>query len=616
MSSQTLLPMPSGMELIYQAQQQFNCSKGEEIDLDIKSSIEGIVIKWSSICSDVLKETSEIAFAEGQHPTPFREVEFWNARLTNLENIYDQLRDPRVKKMMLYLECTNSTYLHSFKTLFKNIVAAVVEARNICLYMKPMKKHFARFEDNDLLDNEEYIGPLVHCCGLLWANSRYYCNSTKIVTLFRMIGNLLIEAATKQLDPSSIFQGEADDVFKKFEKAIHILKLFKSSFEIVRSNIHTYFENEEDVRPWTFHPRSVFQRLMDFIDRLTLVRNILETELEFTKLEKVEIGGLRGRGLSTKCNEVFEEFNVIYNVFRNIQYEVLDPGDKNIENDYEAFTKKCLELDRRLAAIFSQAFDDCYNLESIFKLINVIGKLIERQLIRDEVTVKYPVIIELFHKELDTVKVLFDEFTQENAPLDSYCAPISGYLMWLYKLKERIGKPGKDFQLLEHPISKSEEALYVFKKREQMLNLIEDMENRVFNNWLTEIPMIINTHIVKTVFVRLPDKLLKLNFHPELEAILREISYLKKMGYEMTAEINQFYERNEELLDQRMAAKRIIEYYNHLRTYTLKEEFDLIQGEMDAIDELLNKLISDLDWMENSTLLEFADLFLLFIFCF
>lgn len=600
MSSQTLLPMPTGMELIYQAQQEFNCSRGSQVDLDIKSAIEGVVIKWSSICSDVLKETSQIAFAEGRHPTPFIEVEFWNARLTNLENIYDQLRDPRVKKMMLYLECTNSTYLSSFKTLFKNVVGAVVEARNICLYMKPMKKHFARFEDIDLLENEDHIRPLVHCCGMLWANSKYYCNSTKIVTLFQMIGNLLIEAATKQLDPSSIFQGEADDVFKKFEKAIHILELFKQSFEIVRSNISTYFENEEEARPWTFHPRSVFQRLMDFIDRLKLVRNILETELEFTKLEKVEIGGLRGRGLSTKCNEVFEEFNVLYNVFRNIQYEVLDPGEKSIEDDYEAFTQKCLDLDRRLAAIFSQAFDDCYNLESIFKLVNVIGKLIERTLIRDEVTVKYPIILELLDKELDTVKLLFDEFRDEQAPIDNYFAPISGYLLWLYKLKERIRKPGEDFLMLEHPIVKSDEAVYLMHKREQMLDLIQNKENELFSNWCSVVSSKINTHINKPIFIKLPSKLLQLNFHPELEEILRETSYLRKMGYEIPEEVETFYERNEELLEQIMAAKRIIEYYNHLRTNTLKEEFDLILNEIDTIDDSLYKFINDLDWIENS----------------
>lgn len=600
MVSQTLLPMPTGMENIYQAQQEFNFSRGEVVDLDIKTAIEGVVIKWAQVCTDILKETSRIMFAEGQQPTPFREVEFWNARLKNLENIYDQLRDPRVKKMILYLECTKSTYLSCFKSIFKDVVAAIVEARNICLYMKPMVKHFAHFEENDFLDNENAVRPLVHCCGLLWANSRYYCSTTKIVTLLQMIGNLLIESATKQLDPSSVFQGEADDVYKKFDKAVQILELFKSSFEIVRMNLETYFPEDIEPKPWNFHPRSVFQRLMNFIDRLKLVRQILETNLEFTKLEKVEIGGLRGRGLSMKCNEVFEEFNTLYNVFRNIQYDILDPEDRNIEADNAAFESKCLDLDRRLAAIFSQAFDDCHNLDAIFKLLNVIGKLIERPLIRDEVTVKYPIILDMFNAELDLVKVLFDQCVNDDLPIDNYFAPISGHLVWLHKLRERIRKPGESFLLIQNSIVQSEAAQYMLKKREQMLDLIDEREAMLFNEWCAVTPGKISALMSKFILVKKPDKLLKHNFDDELIAILREIRYLKLLNIEnMPEAIDEFFIRDDDLYEQLCVAKRIVEYYNHLRTNTIKEEFDLIQNEVDNVDAMVVKLTDELVWDEN-----------------
>lgn len=601
MVSQTLLPMPTGMELIYQAQQNFNFSRGENVDLDIKSAVEGIVIKWASICTDVLKVQSTISFAHGQHPTPYVEVDFWNARLKNLENIYDQLRDPRVKKMMLYLECTSSTYLQSFKTLFKDIVAAVVEARNICLYMKPMIKHFSRFEDIDFLDNEPYIKPLAHSVGLLWANCKYYCINTKIVTLLQMIGNLLIEATIKQLDPSSTFQGEADDVYKKMDKCVRLLELFKSAFEIVRANIMSYFKADEEPKPWLFHPRSVFQRLMNFIDRLKLVLSILETNLEFTRLEKVEIGGLRGRGLSFKCLEVFEEFNVIYNVFRNIQYEVLDPGDMSIVEDNETFKTKCLDLDRRLAAIFSQAYDDCFNLDSIFKLLNVIGKLIERPLINAEITCKFPLILDMFNDELNTVKILFDYYVDEQTPIDSYFPPVSGKILWLHKLKLRIRKVGEDFLLIDHPIVKSEEAEYMLKKREQMLVLLETRYEQIFSAWCAEVPSQITKHLNKFVLIKLPNHLIAHNFHDELVAILRETRYLKMLQIEnLPPSIEEFYARMEEYNSTLNSVKRIVENYNHLKLHTLKVEYVLIEAEMLHIDEQLEKLIDEFIWVEES----------------
>jgi dynein heavy chain len=51
------------------------------------------------------------------------EIDFWNSRLKNLESIYDQLRDPRVKSMASVLELTDSVYFPFFKSQFLNIVA-------------------------------------------------------------------------------------------------------------------------------------------------------------------------------------------------------------------------------------------------------------------------------------------------------------------------------------------------------------------------------------------------------------------------------------------------------------------------------------------------------------
>jgi dynein heavy chain len=51
------------------------------------------------------------------------EIDFWNSRLKNLESIYDQLREQRVKKMASILELTDSAYFPCFKTQFRDIVA-------------------------------------------------------------------------------------------------------------------------------------------------------------------------------------------------------------------------------------------------------------------------------------------------------------------------------------------------------------------------------------------------------------------------------------------------------------------------------------------------------------
>lgn len=593
--------MPAGTEKVFEAEVLFIESDGTEIDLQLKTAIEGAVIQWASLCGDILQQSSIVAFAGGANPTPLAEVEFWNARLKNLECIFDQLRDPRVKKMALYLQLTESTYLTCFKNTFQSVVAGVLEAKDICLYLKPMKIHFERFQDNEFLDNEIYIRPLAHCLGLLWGNSRYYCTNPKIITLLREVANMLILATVNQLDPSSIFQGEAEDMYQKVEKCIEQLELFRKAFDEVRANILSYFKSDNmEPKPWTFHPRSVFQRLIDFLERLRLLNSILGSALEFQKLEKVEIGGIKGRLLSQKIEEILDEFNQAYLHFANIQYDLLEPEEKAIIKDNEIYMKKCDDLDQRLAAIFEQVFDDCHNMESVFKFINIAGTLIERPAIDAVLSLKYGKIITLFNQELDTVKKIYDEGQKNGIPIDKNYPPVAGVLGWLYKLKNRILKNGEDFRVLENPIVRCTDAVHAFEKWEEMLQILNDDQEKLLSEWLSYVPHQITKSLAKTQLLRVDD-LLHLNLDPELIAILREVKYMRILEIPNIApEAQALFDRNEELYKSLLLLYRIIEWYNHLKLHTLPVEYALIETEVNELDLNLEDLTTKLNWETDS----------------
>lgn len=95
------------------------------IDIYLKTNIEGIVIEWASQINNVLKEDSDVVFTKKRFPLPMDDIAFWSTRLKNLEGIYAQLRQPRVKMMAEYLEFTNSVYFQCFKTMLTNLVAGI-----------------------------------------------------------------------------------------------------------------------------------------------------------------------------------------------------------------------------------------------------------------------------------------------------------------------------------------------------------------------------------------------------------------------------------------------------------------------------------------------------------
>jgi dynein heavy chain, axonemal len=221
----------------------------------MKNSLEGIVIKWAFQVDEVLKENSSSLFDKNNHPTPMAELTFWENRRKNVKNIYDQLRDPRVKKVGSVLELINSVYFNTFTNTFKAIVTALHEANDITLWLKPLVSdaalnklrtnfsfhsqgsHFERIERDEFLENETKIRPLYHVICMMWAHSKYYGLNNRMITLFRMINNLMIESATKYLDPGSLFQSEPDESLANIAKVVRILEEHKKCFKEYREKL-------------------------------------------------------------------------------------------------------------------------------------------------------------------------------------------------------------------------------------------------------------------------------------------------------------------------------------------------------------------------------------------
>lgn len=94
--------------------------------------------------------------------------------------------------MAVILEKTNSAYYSCFKNLFKNVVMGLAEAKDICLYLKPLKKHIDALQETDFSENTPLFAPLIHIVCLIWSNSKYY-DQVKIIVLLKQICNLLIQ---------------------------------------------------------------------------------------------------------------------------------------------------------------------------------------------------------------------------------------------------------------------------------------------------------------------------------------------------------------------------------------------------------------------------------------
>ncbi|VEN40996.1 unnamed protein product, partial [Callosobruchus maculatus] len=340
-----------------------------------------------------------------------------------------------------------------------------------------------------------------------------------------------------------------------------------------------------------------------FQERLQKIRWFFNTVMEFNKLEKLEIGGMKGKTLSAKVVEVHGEFQQCFAGFSGKSYDVLEPDDSSFDADFENFKKQIFDMDMKLATILCQAFEDCSNLDSIFKLISISGSLLERQLIKQEFVQKYVKIVDLLDTELEMVMNIFEEQMQHKQKtgqyiLDKYMPPVAGTLRWTNNLSARLTAPLQSFKALQHPIVEHPRALSIITRAENFLDMIKEFNTKMFKQWATQVPTQIETSLKQCLLEKNPKtNELNMNFNPQLTAVLREIRYLKLMGQENISEdILKLSEKDETLQKYISILTSTVTWYNTIKKSSKEVEFDLIENDILKINKMVHIGEKDLNW--------------------
>jgi dynein heavy chain len=119
-------------------------------------------------------------------------------------------------------------------------------------------------------------------------------------------------------------------------------------------------------------------------------------------------------------------------------------AEKQFDDDFYEFQSKIKELERRLASVITQGFDDYDTIYGRFKLLDNFEGLLTRPIIADELEKKHIVLLEMYKQDLKQVQSIFLEGKQlvdnmhENAPIFLNMPPIAGALTWCKSLRDRI----------------------------------------------------------------------------------------------------------------------------------------------------------------------------------
>ena len=180
---------------------------------------------------------------------------------------------------------------------------ARAEANDNVKFLAPLRKWVEQLEDcTDYGTLPEVYPPIVHIILLIWKGSGHYNTPTRLVVLVREVCNALVAQSQQYLGSMSVFEliesedpNDARGAVSALKETLRVLAAFKEVYLKYKDKAAT----ECPLNAWRVQNNAVFVRLDAFWERCHDVLELTETTMQFGQLAKIEIGGTKGKVLTT-----------------------------------------------------------------------------------------------------------------------------------------------------------------------------------------------------------------------------------------------------------------------------------------------------------------------------
>ena len=566
-------------------------------DKDKVHILEGMVITWARQIKDEIKADSEAQLkVAGSYPGPLIELDFWAERAANLNAIYEQLCGEKVQKVLSVLDAAQSAYYVAFQRVFKDVVQAREQANNNLKFLTPLRPFFYKLNMMDeFKDLVQLFKPIIHTLLLIWKHSKYYRVASSFVVLFREICNDLIMQAGKFVPGEDIMEMEPHEAVDKLRTTVKILGAFKSYY-----NDYKVRAGEECPDfPWKFQNSALFGRLEAFMERCHDVLDLSQTAVQFIKLDRVEIGGTKGKALTGTVKSILADFMTAYEKFQNVEYNIMEITERHFVDDFYKFRMVIRELERRLGNVIVQAFDDTFTLNATFKLLDSFEGLLERDAISEDIEMKHVDLLLEYHEDLKEVKDIFHA-NKDRPPLTTNIAPLSGAATWVKGLSLRIEGPMEKLRQGTRTMLEKDEAKDLNRLYNNLTAELAEHSANMFDRWRGIVKEVSDARLALPLLCsKDPSQEMQpveVNFDPDLVCLLKEVKYWLRLDVTIPEHALEIYARRDAFRIQVGKLDIISETWNNILNTILEVERPLLQDKLEAVRAGLQKGLEDLNW--------------------
>ena len=277
----------------------------------------------------------------------------------------------------------------------------------------------------------------------------------------------------------------------------------------------------------------------------------------------------------------------------------MDVDAKQFDEDFYAFRVVIKELERRLAAIIIQAFDDCTTLGMTFKLLDSFEGLLDREVIAADLKE----CADMFHMYRDRPVVAKNS------------APHSGAAYWVRGLIERIDEPMQKLKSLNKMVQETDLAKEIQASYDALMKEMAEYQGKAIAAWCEQVAATsdekLNLPLLQVVEPASrdgagnepePDALgvLAVNFDPALIRLLRETKYFLLLQFEVPETARTIFQHSDTFRQQISSLDLICSIYNKIQRTILPVEKPLVLSKLEQVEATLRRGLGELNWKSDS----------------
>ncbi|KAK9305252.1 hypothetical protein QLX08_003682 [Tetragonisca angustula] len=325
------------------------------------------------------------------------EVDYWNAKHSDLNHLYAQFRNTEVQLIIHILKNLYSPSASKLQELTVYIDIGLAEAQSNLMYLNILL-HFCK-NLNILEDVENSITEALLLILFIWTESPFYSTKSNMEILCQALSSQIIEQCKKHIKLDIVLGNNPEMGIQMLTKCIFCCNIYKTIYEDIMINVISYINPD---KKWDINQQEVFSKIDIFKQRCCDVIEISKILTVFERDTKIGlIGGPNGSEFEAylreieslfyeSLNEIIMAHDIIFDVTRPIWFLKI-----------KQFRYTILQLENMVINLINDIFKTIRNIEEGIETIYALQKFKRRENLRELLQKKQIQIWKIFSNEIE-----------------------------------------------------------------------------------------------------------------------------------------------------------------------------------------------------------------------